>query len=688
MVHLVQTLLERRLIVSQDWERLPDEALRQIQKCSEQSTCLRALVEHGLLTEYQAGRLEAGTTFGLVLGSYRVLERLRTGETGVVFLAEHLTLRRRVAIKVLTLARPLNPDVLAALARLNAQGVVRLLDQGEERDPSEGTTLSYLVLELHEGTDLDSYVRSREGLAPAEVCDLLGQVLLALEELRGVGLYHGNLTPWNVLVSPEGRVGLLDVDLTQSEVAHPPGRTLEYLAPEQLRLEAPVDIRSDLYAVGGLLFWCVLGETPFPVQETVSEALALRLGELPSLCAIDPTLPPDLDRVLQRLLAVDPAARYQTPLEAAWDLLRIDQPSTLSPRPVEFASRVLVVVEDRWTQFQCRKVLEGMGLVSEEVSAWPEALESLRRGKHALLILSSVLLRASCGSLAEQVGVVQGDDHPGVLLLLDAETPHELIHLLNAGADDWLVRPVTALTLRLRIDEMLRLRAGARQTETLRQLLAQLPRDVREEASAATEVLVTALMRLQEQRQRFEAGRGERLRRWTHALVAELRRQGCYADQLTEGFVELLVQTVPLVDVGWLLLPDRLAASDEPFSAADQALMRQHPDLGAELVRAAGAKHVAAWGFLHMARDVIRHHHERYDGRGYPDRLRGEEIPLAARLVAPCLALEGLCAPRPYRSAFSPALALEVLGQTWGGQFDPGLKGPFLASMGRLVLAR
>src|ERR1022692_1286670 len=98
---LLMQLVESSLVLSEDWENLPGPARTAVLECTDIPTLLSLLQEHALLTEYQAGRIEAGTTHGLILGNYRVLDRLGAGAMGVVFKAEHCRMRRQVAVKVL-----------------------------------------------------------------------------------------------------------------------------------------------------------------------------------------------------------------------------------------------------------------------------------------------------------------------------------------------------------------------------------------------------------------------------------------------------------------------------------------------------------------------------------------------------------------------------------------------------------
>src|SRR5437016_2772620 len=103
---LVEDLLRSSIVLDEDWQALSSAVRDEISQCRDAGTTLSLLVEHGLLTEYQAERIKAGTTHGLVLGNYRVVDRLGAGGMAVVFKGEHLEMRRTVAIKVL----PVSPD--------------------------------------------------------------------------------------------------------------------------------------------------------------------------------------------------------------------------------------------------------------------------------------------------------------------------------------------------------------------------------------------------------------------------------------------------------------------------------------------------------------------------------------------------------------------------------------------------
>jgi response regulator RpfG family c-di-GMP phosphodiesterase len=129
----------------------------------------------------------------------------------------------------------------------------------------------------------------------------------------------------------------------------------------------------------------------------------------------------------------------------------------------------------------------------------------------------------------------------------------------------------------------------------------------------------------------------------------------------------------PLHDIGKVGLPDHILLKPGKLDADERLLMQTHTTTGAEALAKIARRHGVALAFMQTAIDIVRHHHERYDGRGYPDRLAGNEIPLAARIVAVADVYDALRSRRPYKPAMSHAVALQVLLEASLGQFDPFL---------------
>ncbi len=259
-----------------------------------------------------------------VAGRFRVQALVARGATGRVYRCEQLGLQRPIALKILDAtggdfdidsARERFAQEATALARLTHENTVRVVDAGSW----EG--IDYLAMEYVAGQTLKQRLE-RGRLPPALALSVARQICASLAEAHGAGLVHRDLKPGNVLLTrkDDGSVGVKVVDfglvkqlgaaLDATLVGRIVGSPL-YMAPEQIR-GGTVDGRSDLYALGGVLFHMLTGRRPFTQDTTASVLMAHLMTAPPLLCDAmpDARLPPALDALVQRCLAKDPLQRF------------------------------------------------------------------------------------------------------------------------------------------------------------------------------------------------------------------------------------------------------------------------------------------------------------------------------------------------------------------------------------------
>lgn len=268
-------------------------------------------------------RLATGT---LLAGRYRILELLGIGGMGMVYLAQDEQLDLRVAVKVL------RPDLgcdtqrlerfkqeLVLARQVSHPNVVRTHDIG-----NDGESI-FLTMDYVEGRSLGELLIDERRLAPERVVAIARQIASGLAAAHDAGVVHRDLKPANVLVDASGRAAITDFGVARSLGGGGPTLpgvvvgTLDYLSPEQAR-GGPVDGRSDLYALGILLFEMLTGRLPF-TGGSEAEVLVQRLtGAAQDLSTVDVEVPAPLVAIVRRLLQRDPERRYQSAREVLADL--------------------------------------------------------------------------------------------------------------------------------------------------------------------------------------------------------------------------------------------------------------------------------------------------------------------------------------------------------------------------------
>jgi serine/threonine protein kinase len=323
----------------------------------------RLLVSGKHLTEYQAAHLLRGHTDGFFLGPYKVLDRIAKGRMAGVYKAVHES-GQVVAIKVLPASKAKDPETLARfkregrlLTQLDHPNVVRAFALGE----ADGK--HYLALEYLEGETLEEVLQKRKRLPPPDAVRIIHDAMVGLQHIHQKGMIHRDLKPANLMllrrdegggVRDEGRQGSVSsptpppsslplvkiLDIGLGKAVFEEGDTVQkitgdgvligtpdYLAPEQAKNARAVDIRSDIYSLGCVLFHALTGQPPFPDKSILNQVMRHATEPPRPLSDFLPEVPPGLQDVMNWLLAKDPAQRYPTPERAAQALSVLIRPT-------------------------------------------------------------------------------------------------------------------------------------------------------------------------------------------------------------------------------------------------------------------------------------------------------------------------------------------------------------------------
>jgi response regulator RpfG family c-di-GMP phosphodiesterase/serine/threonine protein kinase len=701
-------------VLLEDIEKLSFDIRNELFTSRELQPLLALLVKHQLLTQYQADRIEAGRTTGLILGNYRVLHRLGAGGMGIVFQAEHLVLRRSVAIKVLSLPLDTEPLILQRftnemriVAQLQHPNIVSAIDAGVCNSPDpDCPMLRYFVMEYVPGQDLEVMVEKRGPLPPTEACDLAYQIAAALAEAQKQNLVHRDIKPSNVLVTADGQAKLLDFGLAR----HLPSRvtepgtilgTFNFMAPEQAHDASTVDIRADIYGLGATLYWCLAGRAPFEFTGNFTQDMVARMTQPPpSIRCQRLDVPVELDELLARMMAPKPDNRFSSPqavMRALLPFLRTDLRDhlLLAPsrelsehrarlsEPQGIAGRrheVLVVDDDSQVREFCRFMLQAADIQVAEAPGGFEALEMIATRPFDLVLLDIDMPGLTGRDVCRKLREAPPCPNLKIIMFSGRASGEEMAQIMLAGADDFLTKPVSIVQMQARVKAALRLKDAQDRADALSKHLLAVNYELEHNLQArdsdlihARNALVLALAELVGYREAESGSHLTRMQRYCRCLAEALAGEPSVGATIDFNFVQMLECCVPLHDIGKAALPDHILAKPGKLSQEERFVMQTHTTIGAETLEKVARKHGFAQAFLQMAVDIARHHHERWDGAGYPDRLAGSDIPLAARIVAVADVYDALRSRRVYKPALSHTTALRMMTEEFTGHFDPAL---------------
>jgi serine/threonine protein kinase len=272
----------------------------------------------------------------VIAGKYRLDKVAGEGGMGIVYAAEHLLLKQRVAVKVLLPEAARSEAVVERFsreaqtaARINSEHVARVLDAG-----SLPSGAPFLVMEYLEGCDLEELLELQRKLPVAEVVDYAIQACEALAHAHAIGVVHRDLKPANLYLAcrPDGgnAIKIIDFGISKSTRSSPNQKKLTghhvlgspvYMPPEQLRNAKEIDGRADLWSLGVVVYEMLTGTTPFDA-DGVGEIFAAILGNDPvPLCERNPAVPKALSDVISKCLKRDVNERWQDAGELAKALL-------------------------------------------------------------------------------------------------------------------------------------------------------------------------------------------------------------------------------------------------------------------------------------------------------------------------------------------------------------------------------
>jgi cyclic di-GMP phosphodiesterase len=331
------------------------------------------------------------------------------------------------------------------------------------------------------------------------------------------------------------------------------------------------------------------------------------------------------------------------------------------PAQKDCKMKILVVDDDELSLDMLEHALVAEGYDVLRAANGREALEILKDGLCRLVITDWDMPEMTGIELCRAIRSTDLGGYIYLILLTSHRGTDDLVEGMSAGADDFISKPFHAAELSVRV------RAG-------RRVVSLETRDM----------AIFALAKLAESRDPETGRHLERVQRYSQTLAGQLSRSARFARQIDPEFIRLVYLTSVLHDIGKVGIPDSVLLKPGRLSAAEFEVMKTHATLGAQTLDAALTRFPDA-RFLQIARDIAASHHERWDGTGYPQGLKGESIPLCGRIVSLADVYDALTSKRTYKGAFQHGVARAIIVEGSGTHFDPDVVGAFLEVEARFV---
>ncbi|MFW5807640.1 MAG: HD-GYP domain-containing protein [Spirochaetota bacterium] len=316
-----------------------------------------------------------------------------------------------------------------------------------------------------------------------------------------------------------------------------------------------------------------------------------------------------------------------------------------------------------------------------EVRALPSgrlALQSIKNSKPDLILLDISMPEMDGYEVCERIKADPATrDIPVIFISAISET-FDKVRAFRTGGVDYIVKPFQVEEVRARIRTHIRMKELQNNLEAdNNRLQERVQQQVREIAEAQLSTIL-AIVKLAEARDDDTGQHIERTRTYAKLIAQALHDRRMYADTIDQTFIHNIFVSSPLHDIGKIAVPDAILLKPGKLNHEEFEIMKQHPVYGARTLNDV-RKLYPNNSFINMGIEIARSHHEKWDGSGYPAGLKGEKIPLAARIMAISDVYDALRSKRVYKEAFSHEKSIDIISDATGTHFDPYLVPVFLS---------
>lgn len=340
--------------------------------------------------------------------------------------------------------------------------------------------------------------------------------------------------------------------------------------------------------------------------------------------------------------------------------------------PGRMPSRILVVDDVEANRFVLRDIISDMGIQPILTENGAQALRMVQHIKPQLIILDIAMPEMDGYEVCERLKAnVETKDIP-IIFISAFDDPADVVKGFNLGCEDYITKPFIPEVVKARVGMHLKLNEANRSMAEMNRQLHLSIGEQRKQMEKERKSVLYALIRVAKENAGYDEEHMERLSYNCRILAEAMQLSAKFGHLISDSYVDTIELAVPLCDLGNLAVPTEILQKKSSLDERENAVMQTHTTIGYKILN-----DITEFGidnkFIRMAIDIARSHHENWDGSGYPEGKKGDEIPLSAQIVAVVSVYCALTEKRIHRDAYGQQDAFEIMDRDAESKFNPDI---------------
>lgn len=341
-------------------------------------------------------------------------------------------------------------------------------------------------------------------------------------------------------------------------------------------------------------------------------------------------------------------------------------------KPGKELPRILIVDDVEANRFVLRDIISDMGYQPILTENGMQALRMMQHMKPQLLILDIAMPQMDGYEVCERLKADVETKEIPIIFISAFDDPSDIVKAFNLGCEDYITKPFIPEVVKARVGMHLKLSEANKSIQQVNRQLHSSIAEQRKQIEQERRSVLYALVRVAKENAGYDEAHMERLSYNCRILAEAMQLSAKFGHLISDSYVNTIEMAVPLCDLGNLAIPTEILQKKAALDERESAIMQTHVEIGAKVLR-----DIAEIGidnkFIQMAMDIASYHHENWDGSGYPEGRKGDEIPLSAQIVGVVSVYCALTERREHREAFSQEKAFQIMDEDAEKKYNPDI---------------